>query len=34
VRALFAAAGLASVETVRDLAGQERVTAGLLPAAA
>ena len=33
VRALFEAAGYARVETVRDLAGHERITLGLLPAA-
>ncbi|MGC0151796.1 peptide chain release factor N(5)-glutamine methyltransferase [Chromobacterium vaccinii] len=31
VRGLFAAAGLAQVETVRDLAGQDRVTIGRKP---
>jgi release factor glutamine methyltransferase len=32
VRALFRAAGYVGVETTRDLAGHERVTAGFLPA--
>lgn len=34
VRALFAAAGFAGVETIRDLEQRERVTLGQLPAAA